>query len=173
MQERNPFLFCPVLEQQSLHGFAPSATISIRSEERLMSLWSRCATNAQCMSLDFTQATFAAATMRNDWHTTEKLDSCVIDLHFWFWLSRKLLYILVPYLCIDRLFVSMTEDSLSLRSMEYLWHASCSWHSEIKKIKGFYKKLVATTHIMLWAEASIQITLCLFYCQCWPSSFPI
>lgn len=48
---------------QALHGFAPSATISIRSEERLMSLWSRCATNAQCMSLDFTQATFAAIRM--------------------------------------------------------------------------------------------------------------
>lgn len=29
-----------------------------------MSLWSRCATNAQCMSLDFTQATFAATIMR-------------------------------------------------------------------------------------------------------------
>lgn len=28
-----------------------------------MSLWSRCATNAQCMSLDFTQATFAAIRM--------------------------------------------------------------------------------------------------------------
>lgn len=65
MQERrNPFLLCPVLEQQSLHGLAPSATISIRSEERLMSLWSRCATKAQCMSLDFTQATFAATAMR-------------------------------------------------------------------------------------------------------------
>lgn len=57
-------MFPPALVQQSLHGFAPSATISIRSEDRLMSLWSRCATNAQCMSLDFTQATFAAITTR-------------------------------------------------------------------------------------------------------------
>lgn len=40
-------------------GFAPSATISIRREDRLMSLWSLCATSAQCMSLDLTQATFA------------------------------------------------------------------------------------------------------------------
>lgn len=40
-------------------GFEPSATTSIRSELRLMSRWSRWATRAQCMSLDFTHATLA------------------------------------------------------------------------------------------------------------------
>lgn len=58
MQDRNRSPVGP--REHCLQGFAPSATISMRSEERLMSRWSRWATNAQCMSLDFTQATFAA-----------------------------------------------------------------------------------------------------------------
>lgn len=104
---------------QALHGFAPSATISIRREERLMSLWSRCATNAQCMSLDFTQATFAAIRMG-------RLLIHHIKAIQWYYqfvlltLTIKHISILGPYLCTDRLFVSMTVDSLSLRSMEYL-----------------------------------------------------
>lgn len=44
------------------HGLAPSATISMRSELRLMSLWSLWASRDQCMSLDFTTATRAAQT---------------------------------------------------------------------------------------------------------------
>lgn len=63
MQDEKHSLFFDGLQKHHLHGLAPSATMSIRSEERLMSLWSRCATNAQCMSLDFTQATFAATGM--------------------------------------------------------------------------------------------------------------
>lgn len=45
--------------QMDSHGLAPSATISIRSELRLMSLWSLWASRDQCMSLDFTTATRA------------------------------------------------------------------------------------------------------------------
>lgn len=40
-------------------GLAPSATISMRSELKLMSLWSLWARRDQCMSLDFTTATRA------------------------------------------------------------------------------------------------------------------
>lgn len=42
-----------------LHGLAPSATISMRKELRLMSLWSLWASRDQCMSLDFNTATRA------------------------------------------------------------------------------------------------------------------
>lgn len=41
-------------------GLAPSVTISIRNEARLVSLWSRWAIIAQCKSRHFTKATRAA-----------------------------------------------------------------------------------------------------------------
>lgn len=41
------------------HGFAPSATISIRIEDKLMSLWSLVAIMAQWRSRHFTKATRA------------------------------------------------------------------------------------------------------------------
>lgn len=54
------------------------------------------------------------------WWTMWKLYSSKNNLFFWCWPSNILLYILIPYLCIDTLSVSMTVDSLSLRNMEYL-----------------------------------------------------
>lgn len=42
-----------------LHGLAPSATINIRKELRLTSLWSLWAKSDQCISRDFTTATRA------------------------------------------------------------------------------------------------------------------
>jgi len=42
-----------------VHGFAPSATSSMRRDDRFTSLWSFCANSAQCMSRDFTTATVA------------------------------------------------------------------------------------------------------------------
>lgn len=47
-------------QQVDSHGLAPSATTSMRSELRLMSLWSLWASRDQCMSLDLTTATRAA-----------------------------------------------------------------------------------------------------------------
>lgn len=45
--------------ERNLQGLAPSATISIRREARLVSLWSLCAIIAQCRSRHFTRATRA------------------------------------------------------------------------------------------------------------------
>lgn len=57
-------LICAILEEledmKYSQGLAPSATISIRSEARLMSLCSRWAIMAQCRSRHFTKATRAA-----------------------------------------------------------------------------------------------------------------
>lgn len=61
----------------TLQGFDPSATSSMRSELRLMSFWSLWATRAQCMSLDFTQATLAAG---GDAHTHIETDREKINI---------------------------------------------------------------------------------------------
>lgn len=53
------FLSLDENQQVHSHGLAPSATMSMRSEPRLMSLCSRWARRDQCMSLDLTTATRA------------------------------------------------------------------------------------------------------------------
>lgn len=54
------FGFTVPCQRVDSHGLAPSATMSMRREARLMSLWSFWASRDQCMSLDFTTATRAA-----------------------------------------------------------------------------------------------------------------
>lgn len=49
-------------QEESDQGLAPSATSSIRSELRLISLWSRVANSPQCRSRDLTIATEALVT---------------------------------------------------------------------------------------------------------------
>lgn len=48
--------------QGDSHGFAPSATMSIRMEDRLVSFWSLWAIIAQWRSRHFTKATRAIST---------------------------------------------------------------------------------------------------------------
>lgn len=62
--------------QVDSHGLAPSATISMRSELRLMSLWSLWASRDQCMSLDFTTATRA---VQGDTKTNSPADNGIIQ----------------------------------------------------------------------------------------------
>lgn len=167
MWERNPSLFSPVLEQQSLQGFAPSATISIRSEERLMSLWSRCATNAQCMSLDFTQATFAATAMRKLLtHHKKARQLCyqfailILTIKQTFVCSCSLPLYWQTFCIHDSGFTFIKEYGILMTCIMFM----TLWNQKDKRV---YTKIVATTHIVLWAGASMQITLCWFCCQCW------
>ena len=111
----------PLLPAWCLHlqGFAPSATISIRREERLMSLWSLCATNAQCMSLDLTQATFAEGEAGGKWVT-----ACAAG-----WRDIKGAAS-ATHLCTGRPSESRTAGSPSSASTGCWSRASCSWRSE-------------------------------------------
>lgn len=54
LKHRNTAISFPYLV--SLQGLAPSATISMRREERVVSFWSLWAIIAQCKSLHFTKA---------------------------------------------------------------------------------------------------------------------
>lgn len=122
---------CPLLSSKCrLQGFAPSATISIRREERLMSLWSLCATNAQCMSLDLTQATFAEVEAEgkelmcgpSDWETLKEglviVGQCRGHSGM--------------HLCTGRPSGSRRAGSPSSASTGCWSRASCSWRSETK-----------------------------------------
>ena len=59
---------------ESDQGLAPSATSSIRIDDRLMSRWSRVASRPQCRSRDLTTARLAA------FHSTQKKTGIVIPL---------------------------------------------------------------------------------------------
>lgn len=132
MQDRKHFLFCIGLQKHSLHGFAPSATISIRSEERLMSLWSRCATNAQCMSLDFTQATFAAVRMgRLLIHHVK-----TIQLYYQFVL----------------LILTIKHTSVYSSSLPLYWQTFCIHDSGFTFIKEYGILITCIMFITLWNQ---------------------
>lgn len=65
------FAFTVRAQQVDSHGLAPSATMSMRRDARLMSLWSFWASRDQCMSLDFTTATRAAWLVGHEVRQTE------------------------------------------------------------------------------------------------------
>lgn len=116
----------------TLQGFDPSATSSMRSELRLMSFWSLWATRAQCMSLDFTQATLAAG---GDARTEKKSEISISSI----WqagewrdltkMSGRCVSVCVPDLCTGRLSGSTTEGWPSSASRARWSRASCSSHS--------------------------------------------
>lgn len=127
----NPAPARPLLSSKCrLQGFAPSATISIRREDRLMSLWSLCATNAQCMSLDLTQATFAEVEAEgkeliggpSDCETLKE-GRMIVGEHQ----GHSGMH-----LCTGRPSGSRRVGSPSSASTGCWSHASCSWRSETK-----------------------------------------
>lgn len=119
-----------------LQGFAPSATINMRREDRLTSLWSLCATSAQCMSLDFTQATFATKENRSyhvslpDYVELKRAGNCDS------WRMVNYLVTKSPEgpgetnLYTGRPSGSRRGGLPSSARMGCWWRASCSWHSE-------------------------------------------
>lgn len=96
------------------HGLAPSATISMRREDRLVSFWSLWAIIAQCRSLHFTKATRAVCT-----HIyMNKLHSILIMKHDL--LSQLMCRDVVDdYPYEHELFAPRTEDKLSWQRMAH------------------------------------------------------
>lgn len=141
----------------TLQGFDPSATSSIRSELRLMSFWSLWATRAQCMSLDFTQATLAAGgdahTHLESQHLIHLTDRWIEWIEWAEWQVES-----VSDLCTGRLSGSKTEGWPSSVNRGRWSRASCSSHSAAHIHKMILQLLRAVTvHVLYFGGDSIYV----------------